>query len=86
MFNDPEVLVLDEVTSAIDTITEEAVMKAINNLVNKKTIIIIAHRITTIKDCDEIYMLDSGEIVDHGNFAELTSKNIKFKEMAKNTA
>ncbi len=86
LFNDPEVLVLDEATSAMDTITEEAVMKAINNLVNKKTIIIIAHRITTIKDCDEIYMLDSGEIVDHGNFAELTSKNIKFKEMAKNTA
>jgi ATP-binding cassette, subfamily B, bacterial PglK len=83
LYNNPEVLVLDEATSAMDTVTEKSVMKAINNLGNKKTIIMIAHRISTIQDCDCIYMLDDGKIVDHGNFTELSASNKKFQELGR---
>ena len=55
MYHDPEVLVLEEATSALDNETESAVMEAIDNLSGKKTLIIIAHRLTTIKNCDVVY-------------------------------
>lgn len=55
LYNNPEVLVLDEATSALDTETETAVMEAIESLVGSKTLIIIAHRLTTIKNCDVVY-------------------------------
>ena len=86
LYNDPEVLVLDEATSAMDTVTEQSVMKAINDLGNKKTIIIIAHRISTIQNCDCIYMLDDGQIVDHGNFKELVASNKRFQELARSNS
>lgn len=60
LYNNPDVLVLDEATSALDGDTETAVMEAINSLAGKKTLIIIAHRLTTIRNCDLIY-----EISDH---------------------
>ncbi|MBQ0027454.1 MAG: ABC transporter ATP-binding protein [Lachnospiraceae bacterium] len=60
LYNNPDVLVLDEATSALDGDTETAVMEAINSLAGKKTLIIIAHRLTTIRNCDFIY-----EISDH---------------------
>ena len=62
LYHDPEVLVLDEATSALDNETESAVMEAIDNLSGKKTLIIIAHRLTTIKNCDVVY-----EVKDEGN-------------------
>ena len=55
LYNDPEVLVLDEATSALDNETESAVMEAIDRLSGTKTLIIIAHRLTTIRNCDIIY-------------------------------
>ena len=58
----PEVLVLDEATSALDTRTEEKVMYAVNKLKGRKTIILIAHRISTLKNCDTIYNVCNGEI------------------------
>ena len=61
LYHDPEVLVLDEATSALDNETESAVMEAIDNLSGKKTLIIIAHRLTTIKNCDVVY-----EVKDEG--------------------
>jgi ABC-type multidrug transport system fused ATPase/permease subunit len=84
LYNKPEVLVLDEATSAMDTVTEENVMKAIENQKDKKTIIMIAHRITTIQNCDVIYMLDNGVISDSGDYEELSQKNNNFQKMAKN--
>ena len=61
LYHDPEVLVLDEATSALDNETESAVMEAIDSLSGKKTLIIIAHRLTTIKNCDVVY-----EVKDEG--------------------
>ncbi len=82
LYNDPEILVLDEATSALDGITENVIMGAIHNLSQKKTIIMIAHRISTLKECDVIYMLNNGRIIDSGTYEELMSNNMQFKKMA----
>jgi ABC-type multidrug transport system fused ATPase/permease subunit len=81
-YHDPLVFVLDEATSALDSLTENAIMDAIKYLSHKKTIILIAHRITTVKNCDIIYFMDKGIIVDYGAYDELYLKNESFKKMA----
>lgn len=75
LYQNPKVLILDEATSALDNDTEKAVMDAINILHKEITIIIIAHRLNTIKDCDIIFKIDKGKIVDQGVFSDLISKN-----------
>jgi ABC-type multidrug transport system fused ATPase/permease subunit len=82
VYHDPSVLILDEATSALDSLTENAIMEAINNLSHKKTIIMIAHRLTTVKHCDVIYLMEKGVITDHGTFEELYARNGSFKKMA----
>lgn len=67
LYNNPEILVLDEATSALDTETETAVMEAIDFLKGKKTLIIIAHRLTTIKNCDKIYHVENGAVTENSN-------------------
>ena len=62
LYNDPDVLVLDEATSALDNETERAVMEAIEGLAGSKTLIIIAHRLTTIKNCDVVYEVKNGDV------------------------
>jgi ABC-type multidrug transport system fused ATPase/permease subunit len=83
LYHDPAVLVLDEATSALDTITETAVMEAIHTLSHKKTIVVIAHRISTVQECDNIYLMDNGRVIDQGPYDELWSKNQRFRSMAK---
>lgn len=61
LYNEPDILVLDEATSALDTETETAVMESIDSLHGHKTLIIIAHCLTTIRNCDEIYRIDDGK-------------------------
>ena len=63
LFTNPDVLVFDEATSALDNETEEAIMQSINALHGKKTMIIIAHRLTTIEGCDAVYRAEDGKIV-----------------------
>jgi ABC-type multidrug transport system fused ATPase/permease subunit len=62
LYNDPAVLVLDEATSALDTLTEQEVMKAVNDLRGTKTLIIIAHRLSTLNSCDCIYEIERGKL------------------------
>ena len=62
LFTDPELIILDEATSALDNETEAAIMDAINALHGKKTLIIIAHRLTTIEECDMVYRVENGKI------------------------
>lgn len=64
LYHQPEILVLDEATSALDTETEEKVMEAVNKLKGNKTLILIAHRISTLANCDRIYNLKMGKIVN----------------------
>jgi ABC-type multidrug transport system fused ATPase/permease subunit len=81
LYHDPEVLILDEATSALDNITEKVVMQAVNNLGHAKTVIMIAHRLTTVKDCDIILYMEQGKIVDSGTYDELRVNNTKFRAM-----
>lgn len=82
LYHDAEVLVFDEATSALDSITEKTIMDAIDEFSGKKTIILIAHRITTLKNCDNIIILEDGKVVDEGSYSELLNNNKKFKNMA----
>ena len=82
LYHDPEVLVLDEATSALDNLTEKAVMDAVHNLGRRKTIIMIAHRLSTVRDCDQIYVLNHGELETQGTYDELVEKNEAFRGMA----
>jgi ABC-type multidrug transport system fused ATPase/permease subunit len=80
LYNNPKVLILDEATSALDNKTEETVMEAIYNLSKNITIILIAHRLNTVKDCDKIFLFDKGELKNEGTFDELISNNEKFNQ------
>ncbi len=71
LYNNPKVLILDEATSALDNQTEKAVIDAFKNLKNKITIITIAHRLNTVKDCDMIFKLEKGKIVSFGKYKQL---------------
>jgi ATP-binding cassette subfamily C protein len=75
LYHDPEVLVFDEATSSLDGATEDAVLRAVDNIANTKTIIMIAHRLTTVKSCDKIYLLDQGKILEQGTYQELIRNN-----------
>lgn len=84
LYHSASVLIFDEATSSLDGISERMIMEAINNFSGKKTIIMIAHRLTTVQKCDRIFLLDNGEIVDSGTYDELMETNQQFKNMAKN--
>jgi ABC-type multidrug transport system fused ATPase/permease subunit len=62
LYHDPELLVFDEATSALDNDTEAAIMEAINSLKGRKTMVIIAHRLKTIENCDLLYKVENGKI------------------------
>ena len=78
LYHNPQILVMDEATAALDNVTEKAFIRAINNLKGKKTLIMIAHRITTVKNCDIIYVMEQGLIVEKGNYQELLYKSSHF--------
>ena len=82
LYHNPQILILDEATSALDNQTEKAVMDAVSNLSKNITIIIIAHRLTTVKNCDTIFLLDNGELKDKGTFEELMKINDQFRKNA----
>ncbi len=82
-YHDPEVLVFDEATSALDGVTEDAVFASILSTVGSKTSVIIAHRLTTIKNCDQVYIMDKGRIVASGTYGSLLAENKMFRAMAK---
>lgn len=71
MYHNPKILVLDEATSSLDNKTEDSVMKAINNLSKDITIILIAHRLNTVKNCDIIYKFENGAIIAKGSYEQL---------------
>jgi len=71
LYHNPKVLILDEATSALDSQTEQAVMEAVNNLSKSITIILVAHRLSTVKKCDKIFLLEKGELKNQGTFNDL---------------
>jgi ABC-type bacteriocin/lantibiotic exporter with double-glycine peptidase domain len=76
LYHDPEVLLLDEATSALDNATEEAVMSAVNTIGGEKTIVMIAHRLNTLKECDIIYEMADGRIVSKGSYEEVLARHM----------
>lgn len=83
LYHEAQVLVFDEATSALDGITEKFIMDAIHGLGGQKTIILIAHRLKTVEQCDVIYMLDDGQVADQGSYDHLLQTNARFREMAR---
>ncbi len=74
LYHDPEVLVLDEATSALDTATESDVMAAVNSLHGRKTLVIVAHRLSTVEQCDVLVRLEHGRLVKTGSYADVVPR------------
>lgn len=82
LYNDPKIVVFDEATSALDGITEKAIVKSINDISESRTIIVVAHRLNTIKNCDLIILMRNGSLVDKGSFDDLYERNEYFRKLA----
>ena len=83
LYRDPPILLLDEATSALDGVTEDEVMAAIRALQSEKTMLLVAHRLSTLQHCDVIHVLDGGKIVASGSYDQLLRENETFRSMAK---
>lgn len=82
LYHDPEVLVMDEATSALDNETEGLVMQALRELQQNRTVIMIAHRLSTVRQCDRLYYLEDGRVAASGSYDELSRANARFRRMA----
>jgi ABC-type multidrug transport system fused ATPase/permease subunit len=74
LFKEPDLLILDEATSALDAEAERYVQESVDELVGKATVILIAHRLSTVRKADRIYVLDEGRVVEQGTFAALMER------------
>ena len=81
LMGDPQVLLLDEATSALDTESERMIQKAIESIAHKFTIVIVAHRLSTVRKADRIYVMERGRIVESGAYDELLARNGRFAEL-----
>ena len=82
LYHNPEVLILDEATSALDGVTEENIFNAVDNIGKSKTVVMIAHRISTVRNCDVIYLLDHGRVIAKGSYDELVATSPQFRAIA----
>lgn len=82
LYHNPPILIMDEATSSLDNKTEREVTKSISMLTGSKTLIIIAHRLSTVKNCHRIYIVKEGQIADSGSYEELVHQNADFKKLA----
>ena len=84
MAKNPEILIFDEATSALDSVSEKVVQKSIDVSCKGKTSIVIAHRLSTVKNCDKIFVLKNGEIIGEGTHQELLQNCEYYAELIKN--
>lgn len=82
LYHDPDILVLDEATNALDSMTESTIMDAIQPLAHQKTILIVAHKLSTLKECDQIFVFEHGKIHATGTYDELIVANETFRALA----
>jgi ABC-type multidrug transport system fused ATPase/permease subunit len=82
LYHDPELLVLDEATSALDKVTETAVLEALEALAGRKTVVMVAHRLSSVRSCDLICVMDDGRIVERGRYDELIATSERFRALA----
>jgi len=81
MLKNPNIIFLDEPTSALDSFNEELVSEALNNLFKWKTVIVVAHRLQTVKSADKILLFEQWNIIEEGTHYELIKLNWKYKKM-----
>lgn len=82
LFRQPQLLILDEATSALDSESEKLVQHSIRNLQGEISVLIVAHRLSTVRNVDQIYVIDAGRVVEHGSYQELIeSEGSLFKEL-----
>lgn len=81
LLSKPDIIIMDEATSSLDTITEKAIENTINNLSDNVTMIMIAHRLSTIVNCDCIYVFEDGGIIEYGNHKQLLDKKGKYFQL-----
>ena len=79
MYHNPEVLVMDEATSSLDNETEEDLIRDISKLSKEKTLIIIAHRLSTLKNCKKLFLFESGELIDQGDIDDIAQRHKDLK-------
>lgn len=84
LYRQPELLVLDEATSSLDNTTEREINAAIQRLSGRMTLVIIAHRLSTVRHCDQLFLLSDGRLVDSGTYDELLADNSQFQTMVRN--
>jgi ATP-binding cassette subfamily B protein len=82
LYRNASVIVFDEATSALDNATEREVMAAIEGLSGEFTIILIAHRLSTVERCDLVVELDHGQVAAQGSYGELMARSASFQRMA----
>lgn len=82
LYKNKELLIMDEATSALDNLTEKEIVEGLKKLDQDKTIIIIAHRLTTIQDCDKIFLMDNGRLLATNTYKTLVETNDFFKKLA----
>jgi len=83
LYRDPPVLVLDEATSALDSVTEEAVFTSLAELAGTKTVVLVTHRVSTVKECDHVVVLESGRVVADGSYDDLIRTSAHFQALAR---
>ena len=82
LFKNPRLLIFDEASSALDAHSERYVQQSIDNMRGKRTVLIITHRLASVRNCDRIYVFANGQIAEHGTFVELfTDPNSLFRKM-----
>ena len=84
VYKNPEYVFFDEATSSLDANNEKVIMEKLNSFIKGKTAVIVAHRLSTVKNADNIIVLENGELVEQGNHSELTSEKGKYYELVKN--
>ena len=82
LYRKPQVLIFDEATNALDNLTEQSVIQSIQNIENDITIIMIAHRLNTVRNCDDIFLLEKGGLIAQGSYEGLLKNNRIFHKMA----
>ena len=84
VYKNPEFIFLDEATNALDANNEKEIMEHLNEFYKGKTVVVVAHRLSTVRDADKIVVLDGGKIVEEGSHQELTATKGKYYQLVKN--